>query len=313
MKAGSRVGLKLQSDQTLLIVPKDEIAPETALETTFSIRAEDKPQAVTREFVSRYLAGYDIVQVNFEVGTSKHRNTLKDTIRRKLMGVEITDESMADLTAQCLLGYKELPVDRALSRMSLLASAMHKDATNAFLAWDHSLAHDVQLRDDEVDRFYFFIVRQLKRAIINRSMIDSAGLQRPSDILGYRLIVKSVERVADHSARIASMALLMEGPPESRTAKEIQEMSMASQTIFDDALKSLYQQSAKLAHETIERTSQVVEFEEKIIGRLSGQKLTGGTTAQLRIVLESIRRCAEYGSDVAEIVLNLLVDKEISH
>ena len=81
------------------------------------------------------------------------------------MGVEIIEESASEVTAQCLLGYKELPVNKALNRMSILTLSMYKDAANALINYDLDLAKEVVNRDDEVDRFYFFIVRELKKAV----------------------------------------------------------------------------------------------------------------------------------------------------
>ncbi|HIE13975.1 TPA: phosphate uptake regulator PhoU [Candidatus Bathyarchaeota archaeon] len=45
--------------------------------------------------------------------------------------------------------------------MHMMALSMHKDAIMALAEKNISLAHDVMQRDDEVDRLYFFVVRQL--------------------------------------------------------------------------------------------------------------------------------------------------------
>ena len=57
------------------------------------------------------------------------------------------------------------------------------------------LAQEVIKSDDEVDRFSFYIVQQLKIAIKNEYLLKEIGLEEPRNCLGYRLI-KSVERVA---------------------------------------------------------------------------------------------------------------------
>ena len=50
-------------------------------------------------------------------------------------------------------------------------------------------------------------------------------------------------------------------------------------------------------------------MEKKTIEHLLEEKLSPNDLSKLRIILESIRRIAEYGTDIAEIVLNLTVIK----
>ncbi|WP_309492415.1 phosphate uptake regulator PhoU [Candidatus Hecatella orcuttiae] len=310
---GSPVALLRQPDASLLIVPEGDTKRESFEETLLEVSPKVDPEVVVRDFIARYLVGYDLIQVKFGLQTTRHRDALKKIIKGKLMGVEIIEESADGLTAQCLLGYKELPVDRALNRMSVLASLMHKDALAALTNWDHMLAHEVVLRDDEVDRFYFFMVRQLKKAVYNRAMIREFGLATPRDCLGYRLIVKSIERVADHAARIAHTVLTMDGLPDEKYLRGITAMSSLSQEVYADSLKALYKADIKLAHETIAKTRQIGALEDEIVEQLLNFRLANTLLIKLRVVIESIRRTAEYGADIAEIILNLNADKTVKY
>ncbi|OYT27217.1 MAG: hypothetical protein B6U95_06435 [Thermofilum sp. ex4484_82] len=89
--------------------------------------------------------------------------------------------------------------------MGVITSLMIKDVLKALKEFNKSLAQEINRRDDNVDRLYLFIVRQLKFAVRNIAIVSKMGLRNPRDCLGYRLIVKSVERVADHAARIAKL------------------------------------------------------------------------------------------------------------
>lgn len=311
LKAGSQVAIKYQPDMSLLITPKVELEPKEARETVLEVTGKLSPKAVISEFIATYLVGYNVIRVRFHPQTTKHRIALKEAIKRKLMGVEIIEESTSEMTAQCLLGYKELSADRALSRMSTLTSSMHKDAVSALVNCDLESAKEVVERDDEIDRFYFFIVRMLKEAVFNRAMAEEIGLTGPRDYLGYRLMVKSIERVADHSARIAYTALTIKCPLNKNVIKEISHMSALSQEVYQNAIKALYRSDINLAHDTIAKIKEVSALEEKIIKILLNLKLTNDIVIKLRIILESIRRIAEYGTDIAETVLNLFIEKEL--
>ncbi|MFQ5710289.1 MAG: phosphate uptake regulator PhoU [Candidatus Geothermarchaeales archaeon] len=308
LRPGSQVALIPQDDMSLRIVPRGELKPEEVREASLKATAKMDPDTLIRDFIACYLIGFDTIRVGFAQQTSKHRVVLKETVRRKLMGVEVIEESANEMTAQCLLGYRDLPVDRALSRMSVLASSMHEDALTALKKLDHDLARQIVERDDEIDRFYFFIVRQLKNAVRNRGVIEEIGLKSPRHCLGYRLIVKSTERVADHVARIAKIILTMNTPPSDKLLEGIAGMNTSARKIYDDAFKALYREDVKLAHETIATTKQMIEFEEKVIEPMLNMKIPPAMVVKLRLILESIRRIAEYGSDIAEIVLNLTAE-----
>ena len=80
---------------------------------------------------------------------------------------------------------------------------MQFDAVKSLMTSDPALASEIIERDDEVDRFAHFISRQLNLAVHNRVMIQEIGLATAQDCMNYRMIVKSIERIADHAAQIA--------------------------------------------------------------------------------------------------------------
>ena len=168
------------------------------------------------------------------------------------------------------------------------------------------MAAEVIERDDEVDRFYHFLLRQLNIAVRDRSVIQEIGLTSTRDCLGYRLAVKSAERVADHAAGIAAQAenllTLSDG-----AVKKIQEMTALSRKVFDGSITSLIRLDGKLAEDAIARTKEVVQMEGKLSGEVLAPRMSGAQVASMKLMLESIRRAAEYGSDIAEIAIDLTV------
>jgi phosphate uptake regulator len=86
-----------------------------------------------RTAISTYLNGYNVLHVRAvgqKVLSSKVRNHLKTFARHYLVGTEIVSTPNR-LTLQVLLNYPELTVQNALSRMSIIASSMHKKPCRA--------------------------------------------------------------------------------------------------------------------------------------------------------------------------------------
>ena len=305
LKPKDPVAVMVQPDSSLLIVPRRDIRIAIKSEALLQAQGLDK-DFLLRHFISYYLAGYDIIRLTLGRGDSSLRGFIHEGIRRKLVGVEIIEESSGAILTQCLSGYVELPLKKALERMAIIAGGMLSDAVGVLQGGGKSLAEEVIERDDEVDRFYHFLLRQLNIAVRDRSVIQEIGLTSARDCLGYRLAVKSAERVADHAAGIAAQAenllVISEGP-----AKKIQEMAVLSRKVFDMSISSLLRLDVKLAEEAIGKTKEVVQLEGRISGEILAPRLNGGQAASMKLMLESIRRVAEYGSDIAEIAIDLTV------
>ena len=64
-----------------------------------------------------------------------------------------------------------------------------------------------------------------------------------------------------------------------------------------------------LAENVIAKANKIVSLEKKVI--LSSKETNTEEIANLRLVIESVRRIAEYSMDIAEIVLNMTVETGI--
>jgi phosphate transport system protein len=89
-----------------------------------------------------------------------------------------------------------------LPRMAERAQRMVKDALDAFVSRDTTLARDVCARDNEVDA----LKEQIFRELLTYMMADPKTIQRAIRLI---LISRFFERVADHATNIAEMVIYM--------------------------------------------------------------------------------------------------------
>jgi phosphate uptake regulator len=182
---------------------------------------------------------------------------------------------------------------------------MHKDAVLALRTRDNSLAKEVKSTDNEVDRFNLYVIRLLKTAIQNPRLTREIGLLNGKDCLGYRLVTKSVERTADHAVNIAENVLMLKRDLNNDIVEKIEKMSTAAIKMFDTAIESLFREDYNAAESVMEGIKEIVTLEKEAVG---SSQMAIEDAANLRLVIESVRRTAEYACDIAEIVLNLTVD-----
>ncbi len=306
LKPKDAVAIIVQPDSSLLIIPRRELREAEKTEASIEVTAGLDKDAVLRHFISYYLAGYDIIRINLGKSDVSFRMSIREGIRKKLVGVEIIEESPTAILTQCLSGYVDLPLKKALERMAIIAAGMITDASAALQRGGSGLAHEVIQRDDEVDRFYHFILRQLNIAVRDRSVIQEIGLSSARDCLGYRLVAKSVERVADHAVSIASQSESLSSLPEA-AVKKVQDMTQLSRKVFESSIAALLRLDSKIAEESISNGKEVVRLEEKLSGEILAPRMNGTQVASVKLMLESIRRVAEYGADISEAALDLAV------
>ena len=310
---GSVIKVREEEGGLLSIIPAETATQQKLGEATIEVTPKDLPDSVIRKTVSAYLVGYNMIHMKAESQkqlSAKQRHELKNFSRNMLVGTELVTDTPQELTLQVLLSYPELSIQSALRRMSIITASMHRDAITALKELDHLQAKEVATTDNEVDRFNLYIVRQLKTAIQNPRIIKEIGLQNARDCLGYRLVTKSIERTADHAANIAENVLQLSKQIEVETIKKLEEMSNIAVSMFETAIEALFRQDYALAESIVEKTKEVYSLEKAAV--VSSQKMDLEEAPYLRLIIESIRRTAEYASDIAEIVLNLTVESILS-
>jgi len=208
-----------------------------------------------------------------------------------------------------LLSLPELSVNTAIRRMYLIASSMHRDAISALSEVNHELAREVIKSDDEVDRFSLYILRNLVMATQNGRVLREMGLKNPSDCLSYRVAVKSIERVADHACGIAERASRLKEKIPKDSLQKIEKMSQLALAVLSDSVEALLRRDYQLADKTVDSSESIKPLEEEAIAAVEKDKIHD--PASIKLVLEAIRRTAEYASDIAEAALNETINEVI--
>ena len=292
--------------------PKFESRKQKKEDATIEISEDEKADAIVRKLISLYFLGFRTINLKSKNGrlNPSQRNTVKEAVKRMLMGSEIISDSSNGITIQVLVNLLELSVDGAFKRMIHLAKSMSNDAILAVKENNVDLAEEVINTDDEVDRFGFYIIRQLKIAIQNEHVLKEMGFRNARDCLGYRLVVKNIERTGDHAAFIAKDFLEFKKPIKKEILNKLQEMNDFSLTVLDESCLALFKEDYYQAEKTIKKIEEISKYEKKV--RDSSKSLKDDEEIyRVRRLSENIRRISEYASDIAEIVLNMNIEKTL--
>ena len=226
-----------------------------------------------------------------------------------MIGTEIVESSPESITIQILTSLPELSISDALKRMFLLTITMHRQAIDALKEMDTELGEEITHLDDEVDRFSLYILRNLTLAVEHERILRDIGLKKPSDCISYRIVVKSIERVADHAVSIASRVKFLKSTLEPALLQKVTKLSEESLKVFEDSIAALSKRDYALADIVASNARRIAVKEKEFTDSLEESKKY---TSVIKFVLEDIRRTAEYSSDIAEAVINETVQDVIS-
>ena len=313
LKQGDQIRMVRKGVSTLeLYPPKFESRIQKKEDAIIEIQDNEESSSIVRKLISLYFLGFKTIIVKPKNGrlSAHQRNSVKGAVKRMLMGSEIIADSSVGITIQVLVNLLELSIDGAFKRMIHLAKSMSSDAILAVKENNLELAQEVINTDDEVDRFGFYIIRQLKIAIQSEHMLKEMGFRNARNCLGYRLVVKNIERTGDHAAFIARDLLEFKKPVKKEILQKLQEMNEFCLSALDDSCLALFKEDYNQAEKTIAKIEQITKFEKKV--RDASKSLKDDEEIyRIRRMTENIRRVSEYASDIAEIVLNMNIEKTL--
>lgn len=303
---GDVMSIATLPDGSLVVTPREATKANEKAEALVRVAPDAAADALVRRLVSLYIAGYATIRVVTEGGaTLLQREMVKDLMRTRFVGTEIVSESAEGMTLQVLLSLPELSVKNAIRRMAVITTYMIRDAFQAAETLDGQLANSVIKADNEVDRFSLYVIRHLVSAVSSYSVLRELGLGSPAHCLGYRVVVKSVERIADHAVRMAETSLTLRGRFDGELLSELRSLRDLAVKAFEDSMAALFKEDYDQADRIFETVEKCRAVEAMILTRASeGDR---ADLASLRLMVEDLRRCAEYASDIAEVVLNMTV------
>jgi phosphate uptake regulator len=316
LKAGDHVSISRNSNNSLCITPEKEKRLDDAVnEVTTLVLIDEAPNTLKRKIVSIYLAGYNLINLKSKIGRIQpiQREAVREIVRRSLIGTEIIADSSDIITIQILLTLPELSVNTAVRRMFLIASSMHRDVIIALKEKNFEIANGVIKSDDEVDRFSLYILRNLVMATNNERVLQEIGLKYPSDCLSYRVTVKSIERVADHATRIAIKCLEIDKDVSLTVIEKLEKLSNLALEVLTSSVEAFLRRDYNLADKIADKSENVLNYEREIMKFLDSieNKNDQNTGANIKLILEDIRRTVEHASDIAESAMNQTVGEII--
>ncbi|HXY47299.1 MAG TPA: phosphate uptake regulator PhoU [Thermoplasmata archaeon] len=313
LKAGDTVFLETSRDGSVSIRPnvRDRVEVRRKI---FDVHEEDNRDHLLRKLVGAYVGGFGLIEIRFPPANASFIRRVAREFCRLVIGPEVIEETKTSLVIQDLSDATDLVVDKCLRRMQLTVRAMLEDSVSALRNGDQQLAHDVELRGQDVNRLYWMIAKQYHFTqaypFHNGSNGHNASNGSTAAVTGYLLIARHLERIGRHARRIAAncRALSGEKPLDSKVLKEIDDARQSLVSLLDMAFGALVTRNIVLANEAIDARGNHEKLIETLTHRVAGKR--GEELLALANVVDSLGRAAVYTSEIAEQGIDIAVMTE---
>src|SRR5437868_13060364 len=186
-------------------------------------------------------------------------------------------------------------------------------AMQALIERNSETAQQVLDNDDQIDRL---------EVEIDRQCIDIIALRQPAArdlrfVISVAKMAPVLERIADHAANIARVALDLNNEPELKSVFDLKQMSEHALRMLHAALDAFTTNDAVAAREIIKSDTEINDLYNHIFHRLIEMMVTEPATAtrdaRLLFVAKHLERIGDYVTDICELTVYMAEAAFIKH
>ncbi|MGP8070843.1 MAG: PhoU domain-containing protein [Candidatus Bathyarchaeia archaeon] len=311
LEAGDIVSIRREDDGSLKLVPGTGHRREEVKSCIVNADLCSSPNLLTRVITANYILGHDTIQIVAKKELKKgHFEEIRATIKR-VTGLSIVEQTLNQITLQSFVDPTSFPIYSLMRRLHVIASSMLDASIKALVERRPELAEEVSHMEEESDRIYWLIVRQLLLAIRDRSTASKMGIESPLHIVGNRVVAKTLEEMADSAEIIANEVLALK---DRKVASEdmlndIAKFSTRVGKISEQSFKAFLTGEIRLANEVVEMVETAENDERRLTQKVLTYVKDATVAASLRIINWNIGQIAKYCTIIGEVTINRIVEK----
>ncbi len=312
LKQGNVVTLRRTGDGSLRLVPG--LASERAETIIARVNADlcKEHELLARIITGNYIEGRDsLIITSGKELTAEHLWEIRSTVQR-LMGLSIVEQTPREIVIQSFVDPSKFPVTGLIQRLHRVGLSMQDTALRALLEKRQDIAGEVLQMENEADRIYWLIVRQLILATTKLGAARDMGVFNPQHALGNRIVAKHLECIADCAENTAKEVIAIKDEEYQRhtsVLQEIAQMSKAVRSISENTMRAFTKLDVVLANESIEDGGRARARNRKISEKIVDEVLNRNVALAFRSITWNLTEAARYCQMIAEVTINRYLEE----
>jgi phosphate uptake regulator len=306
---------KIKRGDTIAILEEEEgqLRIAKVLETKKKERSAPKivlDNLSDSELITTILGNYVMGVDNLEIMSKKenmdspHKKVAVDSLRN-LIGFEVISESQNSIKVKNLLEPSDFHLGEVVDRLALVSSSMFKKAMKGIIDMNTVNLKEIEAQDDEVDRLYLLIQRLLILGIRDKVIAKKIGLDSSGAAMGWSVVVRSIERIADASMEIAQQ---IEPLSNFKIPGDIQKLyskfSEEAITLIDEILSAGIQKDTKAAFEILRKIDKLCRTRNDIRKAESEKTVEPKALLLLETINCALKQILQYARDYSKVIIN---------
>ena len=311
LKAGDIVSIKREDDGSLKLVPGTRGERAEIKKCVVNSDLCSSRNLLTRVITGNYILGHDTIQIVAKDELKKvHLKEIRATVQR-LTGLSIVEQTLRQVTLQSFVDPTRFPIYGLIRRLHIITSSMLEASIKALVEGRAEVATEVTHMEEEADRIYWLIVRQLLLAVQNRSTAANIGIESPLHIVGDRVVAKMLEEMADSAENIANEIVALKDRYVAREPilNEVAKFAGQVTKISEQSLKGFLTGEINLANTAVEIVENVENDERSLAQKVLTYAKEVNLAASLRIITWNLGEIARYSRIIGEVTINRVMEK----
>jgi len=306
LKQGDIVTFRRESDGGITVYPGLTKERENH---RYMIDADlcDGPNLLTRIITANYLTGHDTIQITSKKElSSRHLEEVRG-VSRRLTGLGIVEQTLKSVTLQSFVDPTKFPIYGLMRRLQIILSSMLEQAVKSVVEGRIAMADEVLHMEEEADRIYWMIIRQLLLAVLDRRVAKEVGIEGRRHVVGSRVSAKSLEQMPDWASHLPLEAQKLKGDGKNvdpKTTKGLLELSDKVRSLIEDSFNALMKGDVKKSNECIERVEACETLERSLTADLMKSVKDVNLAVGLRSIIWDVGQMARDSVSIAEVGIN---------
>jgi phosphate uptake regulator len=305
LKPSDQITITREDDGTLRLAPG--IIREEKKEVKITINADrcQDPGMLMRLIIGGYNRGCDSIEIVAKHAISEnHRGEINDATGG-LMGMGTVESTANRVMLQSVVDPSKFPVRPLLKRFYEIALSMVQDALRALNDKNTSLATSVVQRENEVNKIYWLMVRQIVTAMYDRNVLKKIGLTGMPDVGRHLVIFPRIRAVADYAADIADNQLKSgENGASDADLQKIIRLGNLAHKIFSNACEAFFKVDAVLANNAVESFKPIEKTKDELFIDFCSRIKDCHLAMHLSNIIRDLRGIAAYAKFIAEVTID---------
>ena len=311
LKAGDIVSIKREDDGSLKLIPGTEHKREEVKNCIVNADLCNSSHLLTRVITANYILGHDTIQIVAKDELKKHHLDEIRATTQRLTGLSIVEQTIKQITLQSFVDPTRFPIYGLMRRLHIIIVSMLDVSLKALVERRPELALEVTHMEEESDRIYWLIVRQLLLSIRDRSVGTKIGIESPIHIAGNRVVAKTLEEMADSAENIANEVLNLKDREISSEVvlNDIAKYGKEVTKISEQTIKALLTGDIALSNDSVELVEGAESDERKLTQKVLSYVKDPAVAVSLRIIVWNLAQIAKYCRMIGEVTINRVLEK----